>query len=223
MSRPVIVLRPEPGASATVARAKAMHLDARACPLFEARGIAWSCPDPAAFTAILFTSANGARLCGPGRQRYIHLPAFAVGDATAEAARETGFTSVITGESNIAQLVAKIATLGKHRLLHLSGAEVSEVDFMGIEVERRIVYDTITLPPTATMLETLSAGGIALVHSARAGERLAEVALDRGGLSLVAISARAAEAAGTGWQRLVIADHPRDEAVLEAAARLALS
>lgn len=223
MSRPVIVLRPEPGNAATVAKALAMRMDARACPLFVTKGVAWSCPDAANFTAILFTSANGARLAGPGRMRYLHLPAFAVGDATAEAAREAGFSSVVTGESDVARLTAKIATLGRHKLLHLSGAEVSEVDFMGVEVERRIVYDSEVAPPTCAMLELLAAGGIALIHSPRAAARLAEIMLDREMLDLVAISARTAEAAGEGWRRVAIAAHPRDEAVLDAAAQIALA
>lgn len=223
MSRPVIVLRPEPGNAATMAKALAMRMDARACPLFETRGVAWSCPAPANFTAILFTSANGARLAGPGRMRYLHLPAFAVGDATAEAAREAGFSSVVTGESDVARLTAKIATLGRHRLLHLSGAEISEIDFMGVEVERRIVYDSEVVPPTAAMLELLAGGGVVLVHSPRAAARLAEIVLDRYVLELVTISARTAEAAGEGWRRVAIAAYPRDEAVLEAAAQIALA
>ncbi len=221
MSLPVIILRPEPGAQRTREKCAALGLETRLCPLFAARGLAWTCPDPAQFAAILITSANAARLAGPGRMRYKHLPVFAVGEASAEAANEAGFEWVVSGEGDVARLVAKISSLGHQSLLHLSGEHVTDVEFMNLRVERRIVYESVTFSPSPAMLQTLSEPGVALVHSPRAGARLAEIAFDKAQLSVVAISARAGKAAGEGWQRLAIADQPRDEAMIALAARIA--
>ncbi len=43
-SPPLIVTRPQPGNAATVGRAKALGLDARAIPLFAARPVEWDGP-----------------------------------------------------------------------------------------------------------------------------------------------------------------------------------
>jgi uroporphyrinogen-III synthase len=220
MSQRLFILRPEPGASQTLARAEALGLDAVCHPLFETVAVDWDAPDSAKFTAVMMTSANAALLGGASLALYRHLPVFAVGDATAAAATAAGFLSVVSGEKDIARLLAHIATLGKHRLLHLSGEDVTAFDPIGIEIERRIVYAAHSLAPSPELQEALAAGGIALIHSPRAAARLAELVDLRTNLSLVAISAAAAEAAGAGWARVAVAAHPRDGAMLERAAEL---
>ena len=58
--RPLLVLRPQPGADATAARAKALGLDAIVTPLFRIEPCAWDMPD-GAFDALLrrrFSVAN---------------------------------------------------------------------------------------------------------------------------------------------------------------------
>ena len=59
--RRLLVLRPEPGASATAGRARTLGLDPVLMPLFEIEPIAWTAPDPAGFDALLLTSANAVR------------------------------------------------------------------------------------------------------------------------------------------------------------------
>ena len=59
--RRLLVLRPEPGASATVERARALGLDAVAMPLFEVEPVAWDAPDPAR----LRRAAADQRQCRP--------------------------------------------------------------------------------------------------------------------------------------------------------------
>ena len=72
--RRVLVLRPEPGASATVERARERGLEAVAVPLFEIEPIAWEAPDPAAFDGLLLTSANAVRHAGEQLARLRGLP-----------------------------------------------------------------------------------------------------------------------------------------------------
>ena len=59
-----------------------------------------------------------------------------------------------------------------------------------------------------------------LVHSPRAGERLAHLLTRRADTAIAAISAAAAAAAGSGWEQVAVADQPTDEALLALAARL---
>jgi uroporphyrinogen-III synthase len=63
-------------------------------------------------------------------------------------------------------------------------------------------------------------GALVLVHSPRAGLRLSELVDVRGAIAIAAISPAAAEAAGSGWERVESAEAPSDEALLALAARL---
>lgn len=56
---------------------------------------------------------------------------------------------------------------------------------------------------------------VALIHSPRAGARLAELIADRAAIQIVAISEMAAQASGSGWAAIHIASAPREHAMLE--------
>ena len=62
--RRMIVLRPEPGASTTVANARKLGMDSVAAPLFEIEPVEWQAPEPTGFDGLLLTSANGGRFSG---------------------------------------------------------------------------------------------------------------------------------------------------------------
>lgn len=222
MNRPLLVVRPEPGNANTAARAAALEFDVCAVPLFAIRPVSWIAPDPAPYVGVLLTSASALRLAGPDLKRFTHLPAFAVGGVTANLARDAGFLSVVEGDSDVTRLVGKIATLGLHRLLHVCGAEVRPFDPYGIVIDRCIVYSADPVATPAGLAPVIEEGPVVLVHSPRAGARLAELVepAQRGRAALVAISANAAEAAGPGWEEVAIASEPRDEAMLNEAARL---
>ena len=57
----MLILRPQPGADETAARARTLGLEPVVAPLFTIRPLAWEPPDPAEFDAVLLTSANAAR------------------------------------------------------------------------------------------------------------------------------------------------------------------
>ena len=222
MIRPLLIVRPEPGNANTVARAGAFEFDVRAVPLFAIRPISWTAPDPAPYVGVLLTSASALRLAGPNLKHFMHLPAFAVGGVTASLARDAGFVSVVEGDRDVTRLVGKIATLGLHRLLHVCGADVRSFDPYGIVIDRCIVYSADPVTPPAELASTIVESPVVLIHSPRAGARLAELVepADRARVALVAISANAGEAAGAGWEEVAIASEPRDEALLNEAARL---
>lgn len=220
--RPLIVIRPEPGNAATVVRAKAMGLDARGMPLFAVEPVAWSADPPLAYAGILLTSANAVRHAGPRLEEYLELPAYAVGEATADAARAAGFASIVTGDGDAARLIAQMAPLGRRRLLHLSGEDVTPFDTQGIEIDRHVVYRAAEAAPPADFATILEEAPVILIHSQRAGKRLDGLvtAGRRERIALVSISGAAAGQIGQGWQRLAIAPEPRDESMLKIAAEL---
>jgi uroporphyrinogen-III synthase len=206
MKRPIAVLRPEPGNRVTATAIEAAGRRVIRMPLFEARPVAWAVPDSADYDALIVTSANAMRHGGPGLVRLLELPVHAVGQVTAEAARRVGFEVAQTGTAGAAALLAQAETAGVRRALHLAGRDRS-IDPGGIVAEILTVYASDALPVgDAARLS----GAVALLHSARAARRLAEIveaeAIDRGTIALVAISAQVAEAAGTGWERVTIAD-----------------
>jgi uroporphyrinogen-III synthase len=215
----LLVLRPEPGASATVERARRLGLDPVAVPLFTVEPIEWEAPDAAQFDGLLLTSANAIRLAGDELHRLRGLPVHAVGEATAEAAREAGFDIASSGEAGVERLLASIEP--DLKLLHLAGEHRTETPEARQTITRATVYRS-----KAVEAPDLSAaqGSVALVHSPRAGGRFAELldaaGVERRSVAVAAISETAARAAGSGWQAVEAADRPSDDALLALAARL---
>jgi uroporphyrinogen-III synthase len=213
--RRVLVLRPEPGASATIERARALGLDAVGVPLFEVEALPWEAPEPSGFDGLLLTSANAVRHGGEELLKLRGLEVYAVGDATAEAAREAGFDIAATGDSGVDRLLASIEA--DLKLLHPCGEDRREAQnarqrIASISVYRAKQVDSPDLGPAR--------GAVALVHSPRAGRRLAELMSDRASVAIAAISPAAAEAAGDGWELVEMATEPNDDALLALAARL---
>jgi uroporphyrinogen-III synthase len=208
-----MLLRPEPGLSASADRAGALGIEVICCPLFRVEPTRWGVPDPAGFDALLLTSANAARHAGPGLERLMQLPVHAVGRSTAEAARIAGLRVESIGDSNVEALLTRLPK--NLRLLHLAGEDHKET--AGLRIDRRIVYRAAAVPdPGLPPLDGL----VVAVHSPRAGARLAELATDRRGTRIAAISEAAAEACGTGWEKVEIAAKPDDNSLLALAAML---
>lgn len=218
MSRPLLVLRPEPGNGETCTQALDRGIEPIGIPLFTVEPVAWSADPPASYAGILLTSANAVRHAGD-LSDWLTLPVYAVGGATAAAAREAGFESVVEGDRDVARLIAKVATLGKHRLLHLAGEDWTAFDPGPIEIDRRIAYRAVEIAAPAGLTRALAAGPVALLHSVRAAHRLAACADGKDRIVLVAISNAVAQAAGPGWREVAIAPLPRNDAMLEIAAQ----
>jgi len=208
----LLVLRPEPGASETAARAKAMGLEPVVAPLFAITGLAGAPVEPGRYDSVLLTSANGARHAPPGAAR---LPCFAVGESTASAARAAGFGEIRTGPCDGAAAAAMMAAAGVRRALHLCGRDHLTVEAPGVAIERRVVY---VAEPVAH--EGFEGPAVAMIHSPRGGARFAELAGARAAIAVAAISPAAAAAVGEGWAAKAVAAAPRDQALLELAAEL---
>ena len=217
--RRLIVLRPEPGATETVERARELGLEALAMPLFKVEPVAWDPPDAGGFDALLVTSANAFRQGGEALRNLRGLPVHAVGAATAAAAREAGFDIASTGEAGIDRLLSSLEP--GLRLLHLCGEQRAEPDDRH-KIRPIPVYRAAELPPPEGL--TGAAGQTVAVHSPRAARRFADLVddagIDRSQIRLAAISQASGEAAGEGWDQVEAADRPGDDTLLAVAARL---
>ena len=187
-----------------------MGLEVRTLPLFEIVPLPWMAPDPAQFDAIVFTSANAVRHGGAELEQLKALPVYAVGAATAAAARAAGFDVTAIGEGGVREMQLP----SEQRLLHLAGREHADSG----AAMTITVYEArpIEMPDGLDALHDC----VAAIHSPRAGRRLGELAERRSGIVIAAISAAAAEACGTGWKGVHAAPQPNDEALLALAARL---
>jgi uroporphyrinogen-III synthase len=215
MTRPVLILRPRPGADATAARATGRGLRAIVAPLFRIVQRSWTMPERP-FDALLLTSANAARALDDRVDRARRV--YAVGATTAEAARTAGFESVIAGPGRIEQLIPMILADGIGALLHLAGEDRTAFDPAGLRIETRIVYAAESVPLPPAFADALDEGAVALLHSARAARRFRELAgADH---RIAAISEAVRAAAGEGWAAVAVAEEPTDDALLAAAALL---
>ena len=216
--RALLVLRPEPGASATAAATDALGFVAIVAPLFTVRPLDWSMPATRP-EALLMTSANAARHGGSGLAALIDLPLYAVGEATAAAARARGFGHVVVGDDGVDAIVARARADGITDLLHLAGREHRPPAAGDIALARRLVYaaDAVTSLPAPAAVALPEA--IALLHSPRAAALFATLVAPAR-IAIVAISPATRAAAGEGWRAAATAAQPTDASLLAAAAKL---
>src|SRR3569623_437618 len=103
-------------------------------------------PDPAEFDALILTSANAARLAGPGGDALRRLPVHAVGATTAAAAKAQGLTVMTVGRGDGRDLVATLAPQGVKRALLLAGRD-RRLDAGGIIARTIAVYASEPVAP----------------------------------------------------------------------------
>ena len=225
---PVITIRPAPGDAATVERGAHQGLAITSRPLFSVGAVPWAVPDPADFEAVLLGSANALRHGGAGLQALTALPALCVGETTAEAARETGFTVIAVGARGMQTLLPHAEARGLTRLLRLSGeAHVPLDPPPGIAIEPRVVYRVQPRPIDRSLAGMLAGGAIVLLHSGEAAGHFAgecdRLGLPRGAIALACLAPRIARMAGEGWAACRHAPSPDDAALLALADQMCQS
>jgi uroporphyrinogen-III synthase len=219
----VAITRTLPDAERTAERVRALGAEPVLAPLITIIPCAYNTNVEDA-QALLFTSANGVRAF-PDARRLRAKPVLTVGDATAEAARDAGFSDVRSADGDVGALaVLAKATLQPNagKLVHIAGDHVagdlaSELRAAGFTIERRVAYaarSALTLPP-----ELLQPLDIVLFHSARAAETFVALgAPNADKLTAACISDAVAQAAGKArWARIIVSPAPRDDALLRAA------
>lgn len=229
----VLVTRPAQDARQTIEKLAERGIAALSAPVLEIVPV----PDvsvPAGSRAILLTSANAA-VALSGRPDILRLRAirvFAVGDRTAEAARQAGFADVTSAGGTVADLIDLVRTHVDARdgpLVYLSGRDVSgdldgDLRSSGYFITRVVVYEArpaIGLPAEAS--RALNDGSLqaVLFHSPRSAETFGKLTADAGlmdrlaGIPAVVMSDRVASAARKcGFRHIFVAEAPHESMLL---------
>jgi uroporphyrinogen-III synthase len=209
----LLVTRPLPAGAATADRLRALGHDVTLAPLMATEAVAWTLPDPLP-EAVMLTSAFAARLAD--RAVVQQLPAFAIGGATARAARAAGFANVREGGGTAQALLDGAAVAGVASLLHLAGEDLTPVMVpAGLKIITRTVYRARLVPQAAVpaLDWVLLYSPRSAAHFAAEADRLEVV---RGALGVAAISAATLAAAGAGWRATAVAAAPNEDALLAA-------
>lgn len=224
---PIIAIRGEPGLSQTLAFAASQSIDVTGIPLFEVDPVAWDVPDEEQFDGLLIGSANAIRHCGAGLEKLADLPVFAVGEQTANAAKEAGFIVAHIGQGGL-QSVLDHDTAHSKRFLRLSGRERVPLEtHSSQEMVEIVTYDNRAVAAPDMLAMALKDGGIVMLHSAAATDHFTNeckrIGLDRSRILLAALGPRIIENAGYGWADIQVANAPNDAALLTTVKALALA
>lgn len=218
MSLRCLALRPEPGLTATLEKARALGLAITGLALSEIRAVPWDCPDPAAIDGLLIGSANAILHGGPNLARLAGKPVHAVGEATAAAARAAGFAVAMTGSGGLQGVLDAVPAPA--RLLRIAGEEhVPLSPPAGVTFDTVIAYRSIALPLDPARALLASGEALVLLHSAATAAHFAaecdRIGVARAGVRLAALGPRIAAAAGTGWQAVHTAARPDESTLLQ--------
>ncbi|MFV0643721.1 MAG: uroporphyrinogen-III synthase [Sphingomonadaceae bacterium] len=220
----IIVIRPEPGCTQTVAAGALAGITITPHPMFDVQAVDWTGTDPAGIDGILLGSANAIRHGGPQLARYRHLPVYAVGASTARFAQDQGFVIARTGAGGLQQLIDSLPRKPL-KLLRLSGKEHILLSIPAhITLEEQVVYDNIPLPMADDMARQLSEPALVLLHSANAAQHFASECdrqeIRRNHIAIASLGSRIGDAAGKGWKACFVAKQPQDKALLALAAEI---
>lgn len=214
----VWVTRAEPGASRTAERLRALGHEPVVEPVLEVRPLEADL-DLHGIAAFAFSSINGVEAFA-ARSSERDLPVFAVGDATAEAARAAGFGRVASAAGDVVALGELIGRELPHGSVVLHpGAREPAGDLAaavgpGVTVRAVAVYETIARKAAPSTVDAV------LVHSPKAGREL--IALDVPGEPawLCISEAAAAPLREAGRAPIRVAPEPNEAALLHLLFRL---
>ena len=229
MPVPVLVTRPQPGASATATRLLSMGFEPVLAPLLRVETFVRTLPPVESLRGIVVASQQAI----PALPDLYHTqPLYAVGDATAAAARSHGFTQVHSANGKADDLAALIIRdLPRDGLPLLLAAGLNQgnrlktiLQAFGIEVIREEVYaarSVTALPPAAAAFLNGDRPGWVLLFSRETAlcfQRVchdATLAARLGQFRLAAISHTVAEAVrDLPWAAIHVAMDPHEKAVL---------
>jgi len=231
----MLVTRPEPDAQATCERLAALDIAAEIAPLMTRQTLPAHLPPPEGFAAIALTSSNALRaLSDLGATAGLQdKPVFAVGDRTAHEARQLGFSQVSAADGTLESLATTIALArldgpvfypaGKH----LSGDLAHALAPHGLMVVTVPVYEMVaetSLPPQIAGQLTAGSFDAVLFYSRRTAEIFCTLAAPvtaeavRRQLPVICLSENVATPLiEKHFSRVLLADHPSEEAMMSIA------
>ena len=226
----IVITRPQADGERTATALRARGHEVLVAPLMRVETIAANLAG--AWGAVIVTSANApsALAYDPARDALIKLPLFAVGQRSAEAARQAGFINVTSAGGDVRDLVSTL--MGQHAnikapLLYLAGEDratdlVGELSTHGIAAEMRIVYRAVAAPFPSALIEALKAGQVDVVmHFSRrsaenylAGAKKAGIGGPALAVRHLCLSPKVAKPLA-GAARIAIAARPDEAALVE--------
>jgi len=176
------ITRAQPGADSTAERVRALGHEAVVAPLLAVRALPDVQVDLRGVAALAFTSANGVRAFADATGER-GLKVFAVGSATAQAARRAGFKLVLSADGDVDALAEGIAVRRSElrgAVLHPGAAEpagdlAGALEKHGVEARRLILYESAPLSLDDEAAEALGHCDVVLLHSPRASQVLAKL------------------------------------------------
>lgn len=231
----VLVTRPAPDNERSAETLRALGFEVLLAPMLVFEPLPFQC-DATSARGVLLTSANAVRamIYHPALPHLRALPAFAVGETTAIAARAAGFAEVRAAGGDAVSLLAMVkdtVPAGEKPLLYLSADEISRdlgaaLGGSGIRVERIPVYRMALRTELPDDVQAAFARGAieAVLHYSRRTALAFLAAADRAGVGEVARSvpqiclseAIAAALREKGATRLVAARAPSEASLFEA-------
>jgi uroporphyrinogen-III synthase len=200
----ILVTRPQPDNEATAAALRAKGLDVLLAPMLRFEPVAFHDDADARYGAVIVTSANALRAIETdlAASRLLLLPLFAVGERTAEAARQAGFRDVTVAGGNAAALrdliVASVRAKALKKastLLYLAGADLAgdvagELGERGFSV---VTHTTYRMIPVAKLpgdaCDAFAANKVeAVLHYSRRSARAFLDAARAGGVEISALA-----------------------------------
>lgn len=217
--RRVWVTRAQPQAAATAARLRALGFEPVVAPVLEIRPVPSAVIELAGVDALAFTSTAGvAAFAAVSSAR--ELSVFAVGDATADAARAEGFRDVRSAQGDARALGDLIAAAAPRPALVLyPTAADPATDLVALLAARGVAARAVTVYETREVVTNAPPADIdaVLIHSAKAARAVARLlgGPDGSGLAVFAISpAAAAPLVHPGIGRIAVAPFPNEAALL---------
>jgi uroporphyrinogen-III synthase len=234
----LLVTRPLAEAERTAAALQQRGHDALIAPVLTIAPVADATFDPTLFDAIVMTSGNAARalMSHPVLHRAQALPVFAVGGRTAQAARDAGFSEVVSAGGDAGDLLALVRSrfAGGTRLVYLAGSDRSrdlaaELGVDGIRVETLVVYraDAADRLPDAAAQAIRTGTVQGVLHYSRRSTVIFLDCADAGGLDApvatlrhYCLSPRAAEPLNARhFKHVAVATHPDENALFDLIAK----
>ena len=187
--------------------------------------------DAESYQAMILTSRHAAAALE--NHPAVKKPCFAIGPATAEAARQSGFTDITEASGSGEALVALVRKSSFGRFAWVAGHDIAYDVKQHLEsagghvVERVVAYQA--LPQDRLDDEVVEAikeatDVVAMIYSEQSGARFRKV-LEKHGLAeatrkitLISISAAATRLCKGEWRNIHIADAPIRESMLSLAA-----
>ncbi len=230
----MLVTRPQPEAAETAARLGAIDIETTILPLLVYRTLTTILPDATGFAAVALTSANALRALADREalEAFRSLKAYAVGDRTAEVAREHGFAEVESAGGSLSDLVGLLAHAGIGPIFYpaahdQSGDLAKSLAPYGVMVVTARIYAMDELPDVPPQvvgeLEDGSIGAAlfysrrtAAAFASRVAPRLSRATRMRLG-ALCLSETVAGPLIDARFARISLADYPSEEAMMSLA------